>query len=59
FPSLLPNKRSRTRPMNGTIANGSLRGSLRNLGGEDDDDDEAAVPLSPSKPAKIVHQETT
>ncbi|XP_064091414.1 serine incorporator 1-like [Macrobrachium nipponense] len=55
FPAMLPRKGGRTVPINGTtIANGSLRGSLRSL----DDDDEAAVPLSPSKPAKIV-QETT
>ena len=57
FPSLLPRSNFRTSSMNGTIPNGSLRGSLRSLH-NDDDDDEAAVPLSPSKPPKIV-QETT
>lgn len=57
FPTMLPNKSSRTGPMHGTISNGyagSFRSSSRSL-----DDDEAAVPLSPSKPTTTVHQETT
>ncbi|XP_042221147.1 serine incorporator 3-like isoform X2 [Homarus americanus] len=56
FPTMLPNKTSRTGPINGTISNGyagSFRGSARSL------DDEAAVPLSPSKPTTTIHQETT